>query len=49
MAMTSKPVFCARSPDTALLVAYHRAMETKRPDALFKDEFARRRVKWSGS
>ena len=26
--------------DTALLVAYHRAMETKRPDALFRDEFA---------
>jgi methyltransferase (TIGR00027 family) len=26
--------------DTALLVAYHRAMETKRPDALFHDEFA---------
>lgn len=26
--------------DTALLVAYHRAMETKRPDALFKDDFA---------
>jgi methyltransferase (TIGR00027 family) len=26
--------------DTALLVAYHRAMETRRPDALFHDEFA---------
>ncbi|MFI5166990.1 MAG: class I SAM-dependent methyltransferase [Thermoanaerobaculales bacterium] len=26
--------------DTALLVAYHRAMESKRPDALFHDEFA---------
>jgi len=26
--------------DTALLVAYHRAMETKRPDALFKDDLA---------
>lgn len=26
--------------DTALLVAYHRAMETKRPDALFRDDFA---------
>lgn len=26
--------------DTALLVAYHRAMETKRPDALFRDEIA---------
>jgi methyltransferase (TIGR00027 family) len=26
--------------DTALLVTYHRAMETKRPDALFKDDFA---------
>lgn len=26
--------------DTALLVAYHRAMETRRPDALFRDEFA---------
>ncbi len=28
--------------DTALLVAYHRALETKRPDALFKDELASR-------
>ncbi len=26
--------------DTALLVAYHRAMETARPDALFRDEYA---------
>ncbi len=26
--------------DTALLVAYRRAMETGRPDALFKDKFA---------
>jgi methyltransferase (TIGR00027 family) len=26
--------------DTALLVAYHRAMETKRPDALFRDDLA---------
>ncbi len=26
--------------DTALLVAYHRAMETRRPDALFKDAYA---------
>ncbi len=26
--------------DTALLVAFHRAMETKRPDALFRDQFA---------
>ncbi len=26
--------------DTALLVAYHRAVETKRPDAHFHDEFA---------
>lgn len=26
--------------DTALLVAHHRALETQRPDALFKDEFA---------
>jgi methyltransferase (TIGR00027 family) len=26
--------------DTALLVAYHRAKETKRPDALFRDDFA---------
>ena len=26
--------------DTALLVAYHRAMETRRPDAHFHDEFA---------
>ncbi len=26
--------------DTALLVAHHRAMESQRPDALFKDEFA---------
>ena len=25
---------------TALLVAYDRAMETRRPDALFKDDFA---------
>jgi methyltransferase (TIGR00027 family) len=26
--------------DTALLVAYHRAMETRRPDALFQDQYA---------
>ena len=40
MAMTSKPRVLRSVSDTALLVAYHRAMETKRPDALFKDEFA---------
>ena len=28
--------------DTALLVAYHRAMESRRPDALFHDEIAER-------
>ena len=40
MAMSAKPhVLCSVS-DTALLVAYHRAMETKRPDALFKDDLA---------
>jgi methyltransferase (TIGR00027 family) len=27
--------------DTALLTAYHRALETDRPDALFRDRFAR--------
>ena len=40
MAMTCKPRVLRSVSDTALLVAYHRAMETKRPDALFKDEFA---------
>ncbi len=28
--------------DTALLVAYHRAMESRRPDALFRDAIAER-------
>src|SRR5215831_20875510 len=40
MAMTSKPPVLRSVSDTALLVAYHRAMETKRPDALFRDDFA---------
>jgi methyltransferase (TIGR00027 family) len=40
MASTSKPRVLRSVSDTALLVAYHRAMETKRPDALFKDDFA---------
>ena len=40
MPITSKPPLLRSVSDTALLVAYHRAMETKRPDALFKDEFA---------
>jgi len=40
MAMTSKQPVLRSVSDTALLVAYHRAMETKRPDALFKDDFA---------
>jgi len=38
--MTSKQPVLRSVSDTALLVAYHRAMETKRPDALFKDDFA---------
>jgi len=28
--------------DTALLVAHHRAMESARPDALFRDPYAER-------
>jgi methyltransferase (TIGR00027 family) len=40
MATTSKTPVLRSVSDTALLVAYHRAMETKRPDALFKDDFA---------
>lgn len=28
--------------DTALLVAYHRAMETARPDAVFRDSYAKK-------
>ncbi len=36
----SKPPVLRSVSDTALLVAYHRAMETRRPDALFKDELA---------
>lgn len=38
--MSSKPPVLRSVSDTALLVAYHRAMETKRPDPLFKDDFA---------
>jgi len=40
MPISSKPPLLRSVSDTALLVAYHRAMETKRPDALFKDKFA---------
>ena len=40
MPITSKAPVLRSVSDTALLVAYHRAMETKRPDALFKDDFA---------
>lgn len=36
----SKPPLLRSVSDTALLVAYHRAMETKRPDALFRDPIA---------
>ncbi len=38
--MRVKPQALRSVSDTALLVAYHRAMESQRPDALFKDEFA---------
>lgn len=38
---TRQPVLRSVS-DTALLVAYHRAMESRRPDALFHDEIAER-------
>lgn len=38
--MPAKAPLLRSVSDTALLVAYHRAMETRRPDALFKDEFA---------
>jgi len=38
--MRIKPQALRSISDTALLVAYHRAMESQRPDALFKDEFA---------
>lgn len=38
--MRIKPQALRSVSDTALLVAYHRAIETQRPDALFKDEFA---------
>lgn len=38
--MTSKQPVLRSVSDTALLVAYHRALETKRPDALFKDDVA---------
>ena len=40
MGTTSKPRVLRSVSDTALLVAYHRAMETKRSDAIFKDDFA---------
>jgi methyltransferase (TIGR00027 family) len=40
MPISSKAPVLRSVSDTALLVAYHRAMETKRPDALFKDDFA---------
>ncbi len=40
MGTTSEPRVLRSVSDTALLVAYHRAMETKRPDALFRDDFA---------
>jgi methyltransferase (TIGR00027 family) len=36
----SSPHLLRSVSDTALLVAYHRAMETRRPDALFHDELA---------
>ena len=40
MATTPRPHALRSVSDTALLVAYHRAMETKRPDAIFRDDFA---------
>ena len=40
MTTTPKAHVLSSVSDTALLVAYHRAMETKRSDALFKDDFA---------
>jgi methyltransferase (TIGR00027 family) len=40
MSTTSNARVLRSVSDTALLVAYHRAMETKRPDALFKDHVA---------
>ncbi len=41
MGTSTKPSSGLRSvSDTALLVAWHRALETKRPDALFKDPLA---------
>ncbi len=42
MMAARKPQALRSVSDTALLVAYHRAMETKRPDALFRDQFALR-------
>lgn len=40
MAIAPRPQALRSVSDTALLVAYHRAMETNRPDALFGDQFA---------
>jgi len=39
--MTSTPSPIANISDTALWVAYYRAMESERPDALFHDPYAR--------
>lgn len=41
MGGSERPSFGLRSvSDTALLVAWHRGVETKRPDALFRDQLA---------
>ncbi len=42
MQPSGKPPALRSVSDTALLVAYHRAMESRRPDALFRDEIAER-------
>ena len=39
---SAKPLVLRTVSDTALLVAYHRAMESRRPDALFHDAIAER-------
>ena len=40
MSTAPKDLLLRSVSDTALLVAYHRAMESTRPDALFRDDIA---------
>jgi methyltransferase (TIGR00027 family) len=41
---TASPASLRSVSDTALIVAYHRVMESERPDALFRDPYARRLI-----